>query len=356
MGLKWLWVVVLLSVLSLEVGWSNGCWEQERLALLQLKPFFPDLRRINWTEEEGSDCCQWERVECNKTTRRVTKLSLTSTIFNFQSIEKWYLNASLFLPFEELRTLYLNRSQIAGCVESEGFGKLSELNRLEILDLRGNYFNGSSLSTLTEISSPKSLYLAGNLLDRGSNYAQEFYALSNLETLDLSWNEVNQFVISKEKRCLRKLKILKLDGVSTKQSFSLVSLLEPFSSVKTISLTDNSYLNKTVITQELHMLRNVKDLFLDNTRLGINFLQSIGSLTSLKTLSLSNCGLIGTLPAEGWCYLKSLEELRLNGNALHDDIASCLDIGDIVGASFPGVLDDMGFARKYQLDYAEEEI
>ena len=50
---------------------------------------------------------------------------------------------------------------------------------------------------------------------------------------------------------------------------------------------------------ELHVLSKMEDLILDHTPLDINILQSIGSLTSLKTLSLYNCSLNGTLPAQG---------------------------------------------------------
>ncbi|XVF65721.1 hypothetical protein PTKIN_Ptkin09bG0272300 [Pterospermum kingtungense] len=78
-------------------------------------------------------------------------------------------------------------------------------------------------------------------------------------------------------RCLSKLKVVYLDGVSTKQSnISLVSLLEQFPSVKTLSLKNNSFLNKTVV-------------------------------------------------AEGWCYLKNLEELNLNGNSISNVVTSCLE-------------------------------
>lgn len=63
------------------------------------------------------------------------------------------------------------------------------------------------------------------------------------------------FVLA-ESRCLRKLKYLSLDSmISTKQSISLVSLLEPFSSVKTLSLRRNSYLNKTIAAEgELNVI------------------------------------------------------------------------------------------------------
>ncbi|KAL4291951.1 hypothetical protein GQ457_14G027010 [Hibiscus cannabinus] len=476
MGPIWL-RVVFLTVLVLDgAEWSGGCWDEERIAIFQLRPFLL-FAGFNWTEERVSDCCQWEFVECNTTTRRVTRLSLP------EAISSNLFNASLFLPFEELRSLDLRGNGLVGCAKNQGFGKLSKLRHLENLDLTFNNFNDSILSSLSKISSLKSLSLGGNDLFTGSDHnnvhlkwlsklsgletldlsltnmknnlllhlgglssltnlllggnnlegtlhlqdmhaltnlkkldlngnqiesirssigngreqslinleeidlsdnlfnnsvvaelsgfsnlrslniennklneavdvkgkrsnfynyklqnnyrkltdflyeiSPEFCGLSSLESLDLSYNEVNRYLTSKGVRCLRKLKILYLDGVSMKQNVSLASLLEPFSSVKTLFLRENSYLSKAVATQELHVLSDVENLFLDNTAVDISFLQSIGILTSLKTLSLSNCSLTGTLPAHqaGLCYLNNLEELKLNGNALGGVIASCL--------------------------------
>ncbi|XVF29492.1 hypothetical protein REPUB_Repub15cG0125500 [Reevesia pubescens] len=64
---------------------------------------------------------------------------------------------NLFLPFEELRILNLRENGILGCVENEGFGKLSKLRHLEILDLSQNYleFDDSTLSSLSTISNLK---------------------------------------------------------------------------------------------------------------------------------------------------------------------------------------------------------
>ncbi|XVE80983.1 hypothetical protein DITRI_Ditri15bG0025700 [Diplodiscus trichospermus] len=390
---QWLWMILILSVFVLEGGLSYGCWEQERLALLQLKPFFTGLH------EEGSDCCQWECVKCNITTKRVTKLSLN--YMHPYNDSKWYLNSSLFLPFQELRSLYLNGNQIAGCAKNEGFGKLSKLKHLEILDLSFNYFNDTNFKWLSRLSGLETLDLSYNnlrnsfllhldglsslrtlilsenklkgtihiqgsgrqlrlisleVLDLSYNFfnnsiladlngfsnlksldisynqlngsldIKEFCAWRNLETLDLSYNKVEQFVTSKENKCMKKLKVLYLDGVlRPKQGISFVSLIEQFSSVKTLSLRSNSFLNKTIASEdEMHVLSNVEDLILDYTPLDISILQNIGSLTSLKTLSLYNCHLTGTLPAQGWCYLKNLKELDLRQNVLRGDVASCL--------------------------------
>ena len=123
---KWLWLSVLMLLLE-GCRWcsTDACSEDERIALLQLKPFFNPHNQLNsWVEEvKGSDCCQWERVECNtySSSRRVIGLSLNYTRSSYNQIrDSWYLNASLFLPFKELKHLYLRGNGIAGFVENGG--------------------------------------------------------------------------------------------------------------------------------------------------------------------------------------------------------------------------------------------
>jgi hypothetical protein len=43
----------------------------------------------------------------------------------------------------------------------------------------------------------------------------------------------------------------------------------------------------------------LEELYLDHTALPINFLQNIGPLPALKVLSVGECDLHGTLPAQG---------------------------------------------------------
>ncbi|KAH9699635.1 Receptor-like protein 13 [Citrus sinensis] len=130
-GSKRVWVSELIFILLVVKGWwSEGCLEQERYALLQLRHFFNDDQCLQncWVDDENySDCCQWERVECNDTTGRVIKLDLRDTR-NWESAE-WYMNASLFTPFQQLESLYLIGNNIAGCVENED--TLSRLNNLK---------------------------------------------------------------------------------------------------------------------------------------------------------------------------------------------------------------------------------
>ncbi|MFQ6645478.1 hypothetical protein Gotur_020236 [Gossypium turneri] len=426
MGSLWIRVIVviMISVLVLEEAkWSNGCWDEERTALLHLKSFF-NLKMM----EEGPDCCEWKWgwVECNVTTRRVAGiyLNVAKNYFNYKLNTSYLFNASIFLPFEHLRTLDLSYIGFAGSAENQGIEKLSKLRHLQNLSLAGNdLFTGSNLtdeikllsrmnsleildlsrtnmtnnylSYLGGFSSLRSLTLQGNYLQGtveiegnkkldlsqngietlqssygkylqklfnyvffqprcshafnvikilyagsgrlinlqeldlsynlfdnnilaelggclnlkslnlrgnrliGSIDVKEFCGWSNLESLDLSQNWVNQFVTSKEKRCFKKLNFLYLEALSTNGNTTLVSLLEAFPSVKTLFLRDNYFLNNTEVNQQLHVLRNVENLILDYTPLPFNFLESIGILTSLKTLSLYGCGLTGTLPTQG---------------------------------------------------------
>ena len=119
-SLWWLWVVMVLVLVK---GWyCLGCLEQERIALLQLKVNinYPNGTSLpSWVEGENVNCCKWERVECNSTTGHVTQLSLNETR-DFDGLRNWYFNVSLFLPFKELRTLFLSYNHLAGWVENEG--------------------------------------------------------------------------------------------------------------------------------------------------------------------------------------------------------------------------------------------
>ncbi|GMP60355.1 hypothetical protein CsSME_00023257 [Camellia sinensis var. sinensis] len=109
--LVWLWVMLLVLASECE---CHGCLEHERVALLQLKASSINHQNLYllltwveaWEGETTTDCCKWERVKCNATTGRVIQLSLNSAE-NYWNLRDWYLNASMFLPFEELESLDL---------------------------------------------------------------------------------------------------------------------------------------------------------------------------------------------------------------------------------------------------------
>ena len=103
-----------------------GCWEQERISLLQYKAsvnYTDDYHVTPWdSANKESDCCEWEGVKCNITTGHVIQLALNSTIsyWSGESERGSYFNASLFLSFEELQYLDLSENWIRGWVPNEG--------------------------------------------------------------------------------------------------------------------------------------------------------------------------------------------------------------------------------------------
>ncbi|KAG8485240.1 hypothetical protein CXB51_021086 [Gossypium anomalum] len=119
MEAKSFWVL-LTTLLFIIRGWRQieGCLEQERIALFQLKSFFNDpIELKDWVDVKGSNCCQWERVKCNITSERVISLNLNHAR---RSTSNGYLNVSLFLPFEELKSLDLSNNKIEGFVDNKG--------------------------------------------------------------------------------------------------------------------------------------------------------------------------------------------------------------------------------------------
>jgi len=116
-GQKLILVMLLLGHLH---GFSS-CIEKERKALLELKKFVMsrceeceyDSVLPTWTNDTKSDCCQWENIKCNRTSRRLTGLSLYTSYY----LEISLLNLSLLHPFEEVRSLDLSNSRLNGLVD-----------------------------------------------------------------------------------------------------------------------------------------------------------------------------------------------------------------------------------------------
>jgi len=120
MGLFLQVLTVLVITVSLQ-GWVPlGCFEEERIALLHLKDSlnYPNGTSLPSWRIAHANCCSWESIWCSGSTGRVTELGLGST--RNEELGDWYLNASLFLPFQQLNTLSLWNNSIAGWVENKG--------------------------------------------------------------------------------------------------------------------------------------------------------------------------------------------------------------------------------------------
>ncbi|KAK8294071.1 hypothetical protein V6Z12_D06G230300 [Gossypium hirsutum] len=325
------WLAMVLVVLSLGSGLCDGCLEEERFALFQLKPFFEfidykfqDLINNIYEKESSSNCCEWERVECNPITRRVTHLFL-----NYSSNMEidWYLNASLFLPFEKLQSIFLRGNFITGCVANQGFERLSsKLDKLENLDLSNNHFNNSILASLSELSSLKSLNLAGNVFTRSNPTNESNNNWMNLKELYLGGNEIKSLgslFHEKEGMKFNKLEVLSLNGNLFNNS--VFSSLVELSNLKSLDLSGNQ-LEGAIYTKDLNALSNLEELILDYNEVN-GFIPSQGlRLMNLKHLDLSNNGFNNSILAS----LATLPNLK----TLSIGISQCnglIDMKDLYG-------------------------
>ncbi|KAM7268817.1 hypothetical protein ACFE04_010983 [Oxalis oulophora] len=443
--LKKAWLILVLVLVVTEQYYSvDGCWDHERIALLKLRTFFDGPYFVNRGKNDQSlDCCQWEAVECDNSTKYVIKLDFKYT--KDMSSPGWYLNVTSFLPFEKLQTLILTDNQIAGFFEYKGFERLSHLkyldlsgnklkdssflsslsalpslksltlsyndlqtlyleateiqlmlNTLEVLDLSGNLFDNNILRVLSGLTSLKSLKLQNNKL-KGSIYIKDFPI--NLEELDVSANEIKDFVPYKGDKCLSKLKVLTLVAVDTDKNILLQSLGSTFPMLRILDLSNNIF-NQTYTTLKLDNLTNLECLFLDRSTLNPSllrsmdvlyslkkfsfidsdqlqsplmvqdlpnykklevldissralnnsFLQSIGELDAVKVLRLADSGLNGSLSStSGFCKLRYLQELNLKVNNFAGNLPACL-----VNLTFIQTL-DLSF-NQFTGDIAESPI
>ncbi|KAG5226020.1 receptor protein [Salix suchowensis] len=253
----------------------EGCLEEERIALLHIKtsiagPNHMASPLLSW----GNDalCCSWVGVSCDNITGRVNKIVLFSVTGWFISstgglsrdvlMGNWYLNATIFLPFQELNTLGLRDNYIAGCVANEGFERLSRLDKLESLNLGLNNFNNSILSSLKGLSSLKHLSLDGNQL-KGSIDTKGLCELKQLQELDISHNDLNGLP-----SCLTNLTNLQVLDISSNEFTGNISLspIGSLTSIRDLKLSDNRF-RIPISLGPFFNLSNLKNLNGDNNEI-----------------------------------------------------------------------------------------
>ncbi|KAM3749805.1 hypothetical protein ACB098_05G214100 [Castanea mollissima] len=149
----------------------------------------------------------------------------------------WFLNASLFESFKELRSLDLSVNAIGGWIEHKGSKSLLRLNKLESLDLDCNIFNRSIIQSLRLLTSLKSLNLSYNTLE-GSLPTKDLCGSKKLEELDLSWNHFGGILPSSLYN-LTSLQLLDLSGNEFTGNIS--SLTAGLTSLKYIDLSYNLF-------------------------------------------------------------------------------------------------------------------
>jgi hypothetical protein len=104
-----MYLVLLWGLITLvQIHGHRGCFEEERMGLLQFKEFVrtsgagADADRLlpSWVDDlqSTSDCCGWERVTCNSTTGHVIELFLhnINQLSNYDHYYSFFIESRTF--------------------------------------------------------------------------------------------------------------------------------------------------------------------------------------------------------------------------------------------------------------------
>ncbi|KAL4575809.1 hypothetical protein LXL04_011895 [Taraxacum kok-saghyz] len=329
-----------------------GCFEHEKLALLQFKRSLdpePSSRFSSWN---GNKCCEWQGVGCGNETGYVTMLDIGSNISGiYTQLEGNDLNSSLveltrlsymdlsgvhfhniLIPdfigsMSQLRFLDLSFTGFSGVIP-HGIGNLSSLRELHLqgnelmgliptsfgnlvmlrkLDLSLNLLNGSIPFSIGKLSNLEILYLRYNTI---TEIPSSIGNLSQLESLDLSHNLL-QTRLPETIRQLSKLQYLdisntSLSGVLTEAHFANMSML------KHLDATLNHNLRFKILP-DWNPPFQIRNVLLGSCKIESEFPPWIRTQRSLFILNLSNTSIYGPLP--NWlCELHIINVIDLSQN------------------------------------------
>ncbi|KAG8639374.1 hypothetical protein MANES_14G121884v8 [Manihot esculenta] len=245
-----------------------------------------------------------------------------------------------------LKNLSIEDNEIEGFKSFNGGEELLNMSNLEYLDIGINYFGNDVLSSLRGLSSLKTLWMDGNQLN-GFFDLKELDTMSNLEELSLERNNIIKFVGSRGMRSLRNLRKLYLsDIVTIKGSSMLLESLGALAHLEILDLSGSTFEGATLslgASTNLKTLRmssvdlkgtrfaqvsnltNLRELYLDDSSVDGNFLQSLETLPLLETLLMQSCKFSGIIPVNQGSNLTNLRELYLDHSSVHENLLQSLE-------------------------------
>ncbi|XP_034700983.1 receptor like protein 27-like [Vitis riparia] len=276
-------------------------------------------------EREGSDCCSWDGVECDRETGHVIGLHLASSCL-YGSIN----SSSTLFSLVHLQRLDLSDNDFNYSEIPFGVGQLS---RLRSLDLSFSGFSGQIPSELLALSKLVFLDLSANpkLQLQKPGLRNLVQNLTHLKKLHLSQLPSLQYLTVRDNLDLisylpefqetSPLKMLDLAGTSfsdNQLSGQIPSSLFELVNLQGLYLLSN-YLNGTVELQLLSKLKNLIYLQLSDNRLSfLSYTRTNATLPKFKHLGLGSCNL-----TEFPDFLQNQHELEiitLSENKIHGPI------------------------------------
>ncbi|KAL5802533.1 hypothetical protein ACOSQ4_030838 [Xanthoceras sorbifolium] len=195
--------------------------------------------------------------------------------------------------------------------------KLQNLTVLRHLDLGYNRFNSSIPDWLYRFSSLEFLSLAGN--DLRGKISDALRNLTSIETIDLSFNRRLEGKLSRSLGKFCKLKSISFSQVKMNQD--ITEVLDVFSSgcvfqpLESLDLS-NCTLSGQLTSSQLLQFKDLLQLDLSDNSISGSIPESLGGLSSLRYLYLSNNKLNGTLSEIHFTNLLNLQFFFASENSL----------------------------------------
>jgi Leucine-rich repeat (LRR) protein len=169
------------------------------------------------------------------------------------------------------------------------------------INLSNNNLSGTILDSFSALTGIQYLSLSGNHISTVSNTIDR---LTNLDTIDLSYNSLTEFP---------KIPVLTNLHVLNLSNNSLTALPDQIGSLIGLNTLDLSHnLLSGTLPDEINNLTNLNTLNINDNQFSGTLPIGIGNLINLDTLNLSNNQFSGALPAPLIQLLQSNPSLILN--------------------------------------------
>ncbi|KAM3392861.1 hypothetical protein ACQJBY_013811 [Aegilops geniculata] len=345
--LSWGCLLLVLCVVHSMLPSSSSCLREERAALIDISSWFMSAKsEVPSSWGHGDDCCPWEGITCDNSTRRILRLDLHhirihnsdgSTSFEPMEAACWNLNLAIFSSFRELQLL--DFSSNSACLQN--FDGLQGLSKLKYLDLSYNSFIGDISGFVNKMVSLEVINLnrnnmSGVLQNTGLNNLQNLrelhmgsnqlsgslpasiFGLPRLEYLDLSENLLEGHIpINSSWKCSSLLQTIRLSKNKLGGKFDFF-WLRNCTKLKQIDLSRNTDLLVQVKMHGWVPKFELRTLMLSWCNLDKSMLTEPHFLRTqhhLEFLDLSNNDLSGSMPNFLFTNEATLVYLDLSNNS-----------------------------------------
>ncbi|XP_004228617.1 receptor-like protein Cf-9 [Solanum lycopersicum] len=341
-----------LCQLAFSSSSSHLCPKYQALALLQFKNMFtvnPDAsyycefshpKTRSWNK--STDCCSWDGVHCDNTTGQVIELDLRCS----QLQGKLHSNSSLF-QLSNLKRLDLSYNDFTGSPISPKFGEFSNLTHLDLFD---SNFTGIIPSEISHLSK---LYVLRTSTDYPyglslgpHNFELLLKNLTQLRELNLYDVNLSSTIPSNFSSHLTNLRLAytELRGILPERFFHL-------SNLESLDLSFNPQLTVRFPTTKWNSSASLVNLYLAGVNIADRIPESFSHLTALHKLHMGYTNLSGPIPKPLW-NLTHIESLFLDYNHLegpisHFTIFEKLKSLSLGNNNFDGRLEFLSFNRSW---------